>query len=808
MEVWVEPDVVVVVKPGDIATFNISLFSNVSDTYYLSVESLPEDWVAKFYYQNMEISSIKVGENKTVSIKMIVSISSDTPLGEYTIYFVIESSATYYYEEIPLTVKVRSPERRVTISAVNPYLVGEVGETLTYYLTITNNGEKDENLLLRASPPGGWNCRFLFQGKSVEGLYVRAGSSQQITVEFTPDESVKEGSFSFIVTVFSGDYAVSSSATLYATTLPRSRDIRISTVTPYLSAKSGEIMRYRLTITNAGDVNETLLLKVVVPDGWRARLLTSQGESILKLYLGAGRSQEIIAEFTPLNEQWTGEFSFIILVFSDDGAISESITLHVNLLPRERSIKIMPLYSEISVEQGQLFSVPVTITNEGECDEQLILNADLPEGWNGFFKTSSDSSVKVNNVYLASGGSKTIIFEAAPTWLPSLGEHIFTIKVSSVDGLVRSVYDLKVNVEKSSRSVLSCQLPSKIIQPGSLASFQVRLANPTSFDQTFKILIKNLPSGWKNYIKTAEGEMVSLVNVAGGSSVTLRVEISASTNVQDGVYDIILLAESSEISENITLYIEVQSPSVEVKLKAIPPYLDVYSGSKAKFKIQVSNTGGKDNLLNVTSLGLPEEFKVKFEDSGGGEITAIYVEAGATKEFFVAVSVPENIKLGARKFTISIFNAEVEEKVDLTLNVLGLYRIAITNTNFYTTLNVGGEGTFTLSVKNTGSMEVTSVRVESVSVPEGFTIKMSPESIPSLKTNEERSFVITISSDPNVNAGNYYMNFNVLSDQTEKLSFSLRVEVFQTTNWLLYAGIGIIIALVFLVLIYRKFGRR
>ncbi|MEM1550895.1 MAG: NEW3 domain-containing protein, partial [Candidatus Bathyarchaeia archaeon] len=286
------------------------------------------------------------------------------------------------------------------------------------------------------------------------------------------------------------------------------------------------------------------------------------------------------------------------------------------------------------------------------------------------------------------------------------------------------------------------------------------------------------------------------------------VEISASTNVQDGVYDIILLAESSEISENITLYIEVQSPSVEVKLKAIPPYLDVYSGSKAKFKIQVSNTGGKDNLLNVTSLGLPEEFKVKFEDSGGGEITAIYVEAGATKEFFVAVSVPENIKLGARKFTISIFNAEVEEKVDLTLNVLGLYRIAITNTNFYTTLNVGGEGTFTLSVKNTGSMEVTNVRVESVSVPEGFTIKMSPESIPSLKTNEERSFVITISSDPNVNAGNYYMNFNVLSDQTEKLSFSLRVEVFQTTNWLLYAGIGIIIALVFLVLIYRKFGRR
>jgi len=807
LEAWAEYDEVTV-KPGDAVVFNIYLYTNKSDVCYLSAESLPEGWIAKFYYQNMEISSIRLIENKTAPIKMAILTSSDTSPGEYIVYFVAESF--YFYVMLPLTVKVRSLMRQLSISAVNPYLVKEAGETLTYRLTVTNAGEMNESLLLRASYPAGWSCRFLLQDESIGGLHVKADSSQQITAKFIPEESVKEGNFSFTVTIFSEDYAVNASITLYATILPKSikRDIEILATTPYLLSKSGETIKYRFTLTNVGDADESLSLRIIAPGGWRVRLFTPQGESILWLYLRAGRSQDIIAELTPLDKQWAGSTSFTMSVSSNDGVINESITFYADILLRERSIKITPLYSEIAVEQGQPFSISVTITNDGELDEQLTLNADLPEGWNGTFKTLSDSALRINNIYLASGGSKIIVFEAAPTHLPSLGEHVFTIKVSSVDGLVSSFCDIKVNILRSTQPALSCQLPLKVIQPGGLVSFQVKLTNPTLLDQTFKILIGSLPSGWKGYVKTAEGEKVSLINVAKGSSVMLRIEVSVPNNASDGVYDIILLAESSEISESIMLRIEVQSPLVEIGLKAIPPYLDVYSGSKAKFKIQVSNTGGRDELLNITSLGLPEEFKVKFEDSGGNEITAIYVEAGATKEFFVVVSVPTEVGLGSRKFAVSVFNADVEEGADLTLNVLGLYKIAITNTNFYTTLNVGGEGTFTLNVKNTGSMEVTNVRVLSTSIPEGFTINISPESISSLKVNQEGSFTITIRSEPNVNAGNYYIDFNFLSDQTEKTYFTLRVEVFQTMNWLLYAGIGIVIALAFLVIIYRKFGRR
>ncbi|MCX8168604.1 MAG: hypothetical protein N3E39_00050 [Candidatus Methanomethylicia archaeon] len=45
-EVWVDYNTVVV-KPGDTATFTISLKGN--GTYSLSVEYLPKDWIVKFY---------------------------------------------------------------------------------------------------------------------------------------------------------------------------------------------------------------------------------------------------------------------------------------------------------------------------------------------------------------------------------------------------------------------------------------------------------------------------------------------------------------------------------------------------------------------------------------------------------------------------------------------------------------------------------------------------------------------------------------------------------------------------------------
>jgi uncharacterized membrane protein len=72
----------------------------------------------------------------------------------------------------------------------------------------------------------------------------------------------------------------------------------------------------------------------------------------------------------------------------------------------------------------------------------------------------------------------------------------------------------------------------------------------------------------------------------------------------------------------------------------------------------------------------------------------------------------------------------------------------------------------------------------------------------------ETTFTISIQTQSDVNAGNYYIDFTVVSDQTQAKQFTLRVEVLQEMSWLIYASVLLILAIVGLFFIYRKFGRR
>jgi uncharacterized membrane protein len=804
----------VLAKAGDTVSFDISLavYSGVlmdgwsGDTYTLAAAGLPDGWTARFYFGNIEITSINVKQGETLTIKMDIITSTTTPPGDYNITFLADSNLTGCLS-LPLTVTIRPPERHIKINSAYPYLAKRSGEVLSYPITITNDGEKDELLILNAALPSGWTAYFrTTDGKFISGLYLEPNHSQQFIVEFNPPKIIEAGTYNFTIIATSEDGCVNATLNLQADVYGLSIELKSSM--PQLSGLAGNAFSYPITLINYGADALFRLSSTELPAGWRVTFKLGNKE-VQNVYLEAGSSSSLTVELTPPSTASEGEYQIIICASSVDGSISTDVKLWATIVSPERKISITPAYPCVQLEQGRSLSCPLTIKNEGTCDERLNLSVITPLGWQGAFKaTSGMGESKLNTIYLAAGSAISLVFEATPTQNYELGEHLFILRAASVDGLVQASCSLKINVVPRTQFVLSCQLPMKVVQPGETAKFQVSLTNPTSTGQAFSISVNSLPGGWNAKIKTSQGENIHVINANAGETATLTVEVSTPTNVKNDTYPIVLTAKSEWMLENLTLWVTVQSPSAKIELKAVPPYLDTYGGSEVKFKIQVSNTGGLDELLNLTSEGLPSDFRVVFKDSAGQQITAIYVEAGQSKEFYVTVSAPQG-QLGARSFTVSTFNAELREKVDLTLNILGFYKVELTNQNFYTSTNVGGEALYTLYVKNAGNMEVGNVKVSATgSIPDGFTISISPDSIQSLGINREASFTIAIQTESDVNAGNYYVNFQVTSDQTESLPFTLRVEVFQTTNWILYAGIIFVIAVIALILIYRKFGRR
>ncbi|MFQ6081286.1 MAG: NEW3 domain-containing protein [Candidatus Bathyarchaeia archaeon] len=454
---------------------------------------------------------------------------------------------------------------------------------------------------------------------------------------------------------------------------------------------------------------------------------------------------------------------------------------------------------------GDRLMLPFTVSNIGEEPEVVEFSVSRPEGWST--RILMDQTSEITKVYLLDGASLSLQLEAIIP-LTSTGNNSLSLTAA---GKTSSTLNFTIIVEPSEKSIIFCQFPGKSAAPGETIPFQVRVKNPFGVEMLFRVAVDSAPPDWTAFVKSAGGEIVTELALDSGEFTDLIVEVHVPTETPDGEYDVIFKASSLATSEDIALLVVVQklAAGIGVDLEAIPPYLDAYAGSQAKFRLKVKNGGGYDQLFDLDTRGLPPELRAWFEGPDEQEITRLYVEAGELKEFYVVVALPKEAALGTLDFTVSVASVSVTKSLELTLNVLGFYEITVTNVNFYTRVSVGGETSYELRVKNTGTHDATNVRVDVAgSIPDGFTVDIDPTVYSSLRPDEEAVFIITVKTQSDVNAGNYYVDLQVRSDQTEAFGFTLRIEAEQEMSWVFIGGALVVVALVALFFIYRKFGRR
>jgi len=462
-----------------------------------------------------------------------------------------------------------------------------------------------------------------------------------------------------------------------------------------------------------------------------------------------------------------------------------------------------PVLSRVA-SPGEKLALPFTVGNIGEEMESVEFSVAKPEGWS---TRILDQVGEVAKISLSSGVSMSLQLEVAIP-VASTGDYNLSLTAA---GKTISTLNFTVIVEPLGEPLIFCQFPGKSAAPSESAKFQVRVKNPFDVRLRLQVAVDSVPNGWMAIVKIAGGEAVTEVNLDSNEFADLTIEVYVPREEADGDYDLIFKASSSVTSEDLALTVNVEKTAagMGVDLQAMPPYLDAYAGSRAKFGLKLTNGGGHDQLFDLTIMGLPQDLRAWFEGSEGVEMTRIYIEAGESEEFGVVVSVYSGMELGALDFTVSAASLSVTKSVGLTLNVLGLYRIDITNRNFYTTVTVGGETSYGLTVRNTGTEVVTNLDVATTgNVPSGFAVDIKPTIHSSLRPEEEATFTITVATEPDVNAGNYYVDFEVQSDQTESSMFSLRIGVEQQMTWIYIGGGLVVVAVIILFIIYRRFGRR
>ena len=550
------------------------------------------------------------------------------------------------------------------------------------------------------------------------------------------------------------------------------------------------------------------------------RVLTDDGTGLSGVLIYAyGTSSGSLVRKTTTDD--AGYFYLLLpsgsndLVFKKKGYATYTKTISgsdmwINLgdLQMAKALQLSTTTSSRVASPGEKLLLPFTVSNIGEESEVVDFLVSKPEDWS---TTILDQTGEITNVYLLPEATLTLQLKAIIP-LASTGNNSLSL---TAIGKTNSTLNFTIIVEPSDKRIISCQFPGKAWAPGETGLFQVRVTNPFGIAMRFRVTVDSAPLGWTAFVKSIGGEVVKELVLDSGEFADLIVEVYVPAEAPDGEYNIIFQVSSSATSEDLALLVVVQkfAAGIGVDLEATPPYIDAYADSQAKFRLKVKNRGGYDQLFDLDVSGLPPELSTRFEGPDEQEITRVHVEAGGSKEFYVVVALPKAAPLGRLDFVVSVASASVTKRAGLTLNVLGFYELTVLNINFYTRVSVGGETSYMLNVLNSGTHETTNVRVNVAgSIPDGFTVEVKPTGIPSLKPDGPEvfpeEFFIIAKTQADVNAGSYYLDFEVQSDQTEALPFTLRIEVAQQMSRIFIGGMLVVVALLGLFFIYRKFGRR
>lgn len=450
-------------------------------------------------------------------------------------------------------------------------------------------------------------------------------------------------------------------------------------------------------------------------------------------------------------------------------------------------------------------SIPISISNVGSQNEFVNLSTNTPSGWKASIYLGQ---TVVNQLKLSSGSTQSLTLVVDVPYNAS-GLYNLTVIAS---GLSVQNETISFNVKKVEPQILISKYPITKSLPGSSVSFDFTIVN--TFNKRFTGLVSPiLPNGWTGNVVKSDGSVLYGVSLGPGESVSGNLNLYIPSDISPGSYEVKLLlkAQLQELGyfeTSLTLTVLVKEGEPIIRLSTTTPYLDSYAGSSVSFPISVKNIGDSDGVVSINITGLPSGYTWLIKDSSGNVLSKLYLKAGESKNLNIVVSIPPLAEPNIIPFTLKAYTGNSYDQANFSLGVLGWYKLSYVTQDFYVETTAGSTTTFQVSVRNSGYSSLSNIRLQVSDVPSGFTVNVDPSVVLLLKPQDSATFTISITTNSDISAGDYYITLNLVSDQSQVPTRSLHVYVKQSAG-VVYVGVALIVVLAgVLVVFYRKYGRR
>ena len=515
---------------------------------------------------------------------------------------------------------------------------GEPEETLTYTITIENQGTSDDtyNLGIASTIPAGWSMYVLPSQISINDdtsgtvtLYVEIGNRTNAIGGVTKQLSVY---------CQSAGQGSNNETTAGSAKVKKIYGTSLTSGVTEISVDPNNAATYSISVVNDKGNTEDTITFSQTSTGTDAWSFTLPGA----ISLDPDESSTVSFSITPDIEALAGLKSINFFANSEDGetAYSISVTVRVNQLPALEVSKVGS--SAQDIEAGKRVYYSFLVTNKGNAVDSFditVVSEGMPDGWEASLDNDEISSLGVGE----SINLTDVLVVKAPS--DAAADVVATIQVK-----VSSQENTSVSKTFTSRSTVLQKFDPKITivgqdtqssDPDVEVTYNLKVENQGNGEDEITLSLTGSNSTWGTL-----GESSFTLAAGANGTTTLRITAPEDTTAQNG-YKITIKATSEDTTtiKNRDVFLNVnQVYEVSVSVSGDTTQSGD-PGDTLSYSISVKNKGNSDDTI---ALSLDGE-----KSSWGSIVEDVDLEKGETKVVNLTVNIDEDAVVGDNVITVN-----------------------------------------------------------------------------------------------------------------------------------------------------------
>ena len=359
---------------------------------------------------------------------------------------------------------------------------------------------------------------------------------------------------------------------------------------------------------------------------------------------------------------------------------------------------------------------------------------------------------------------------------------------------------------------LSTAYPGISAIAGSDLTFALTLSNFGETPVSAKLSVASIPDGWSGNF-TAAGNPVSMVYVgsqSGSNAASATFALSIPQNTASGIYKVRLLADAgSGISSLLDLELNVTEEDMgESSFSVQYPEQEGSAKTSFTFNATLINNYSTEQSYSLSAQA-PSGWNVTFTpDDGSGQVASIAVPPRQSQGIKISVSPQSSAEAGEYKINCSAISASENLGNELGVTINESYSIELTTPTGNLAFNavVTVESTVVLNVTNKSNIAMTNINLTSAP-PADWKVRFEPSTIDSLEPGATREVIAYVTPSSGAMSGDYITSLTA-GNTNATTTAQFRVTVKANTVWGIVAVAIILLIVLSLFWVFRKYGRR